>query len=104
MVLKCLQLVSNIVIGCESAQNTLRDIEGLLYVLSLCGTDIDHPLRREWAILCMRNACEGNLENQKCIEELTLQKVSVVNEQLTRSGLSVDFNSETGKIKFSYQS
>ena len=39
-------------------------------VLPLCATDLDNPLAREWAMLCMRNVCEGNMENQAFVESL----------------------------------
>lgn len=99
-----LQLLGNIMFGCPQAQDELRTCGGLFRVLSLCHTNVSQPLRREWAVLCLRNACEGNMENQRSIEELTLQKVDIVNEDLRRSGLHVDFNQDTGKIDFSYKS
>ena len=99
-----LQLLGNLLFGCPCAQDLLRECGGLFRVLSLCHTNVSQPLRREWAVLCLRNACEGNAENQSCIEQLTLQKVEVVNEDLRRSGLQADFNQTSGKIEFSYKS
>ena len=103
LVKECLHLISVLVNRCEIAQQQLREYkDGLLLVLSSSCTDVYHPLRREWALLCLRNACEGNLSNQEYISTLTLQRVEVVNEQLAQSGLSVDFDPNTGKIKFSH--
>ena len=99
----CLQLLCNLLYGCPFNQTLLRETGGLLEVLSLSATDVLHPLRREWALLCTRNACADNSENQLVIEELTLQKVTVVNEQLKESGLTVDFNPTTGKMQFMNQ-
>lgn len=96
-----LQLLGNLLFGCPCAQNLLRECGGLFRVLSLCHTNVRQPLRREWAVLALRNACEGNMENQRSIEELTLQKVNVVNEDLRNSGLQVKFNQSLGKIEFS---
>ncbi len=62
-----------------------------------CGTDFSNPLSREWALLCIRNVCADNIENQKFIEELKLQKV-VSSEFLEEHGLKVEMNSE-GKFK-----
>ena len=72
-----LQLLSNLIYRCRCSQDMLRDIPnitttttdiessesrpscGLLQILSMCSTDVSNPLRREWALLCLRNACEG---------------------------------------------
>ena len=103
LVKECLHLISVLVNRCEVAQQQLKEYkDGLLLVLSSSSTDVYHPLRREWALLCLRNACEGSLTNQEYISTLTLQRVDVVNEQLVQSGLSVDFDPDTGKIKFSH--
>ena len=108
-----LQLLGNIVYGCTAAQDRLRLREedqlhsdapppsvGLLQILSLCNTDVRNPLRREFAILCLRNACEGNLPNQAYIESLVLQGVAQVDEQLARAGMGVSFDPASGKIEF----
>ena len=103
LVKECLHLISVLVNRCEIAQQQLKEYkDGLLLVLSSSCTDVYHPLRREWALLCLRNACEGSLTNQEYISTLTLQRVEVINEQLAQSGLSVDFDPDTGKIKFSH--
>lgn len=105
-----LQLLGNLVYGCTVAQDQLRlsgdqassdaPSVGLLQILALCSTDISNPLRREFAILCLRNACEGNLRNQKCIESLVLQGVAEVDERLARAGMGVSFDPTSGKIVF----
>lgn len=105
-----LQLLGNLVYGCTTAQDKLRLSEdqlnsnapsvGLLQILSLCNTDVSNPLRREFAILCLRNACEGNLSNQAYIESLVLQGVAQVDEQLAKAGMGVSFDPVSGKIDF----
>lgn len=78
----------------------LRECGGLAEVLSHCATDFENPLAREWALLCVRNACEGNEANQHFIEELRPQDVKIQNEEMKRQGYKVELNSQTGKFKF----
>lgn len=99
----CLRLLSNLVYGCAEAQAALGEADGLLLVLSLCATDVHRPLRREWALICMRNACADCQSNQNAVEALTLQGVTVVNEQLKKSGLQVKFDKSNGSIRFEQQ-
>ena len=105
-----LQLLGNLVYGCPVAQDKLRlrkdqlscdaPSVGLLQILSLCNTDVSNPLRREFAILCLRNACEGNQSNQTYIESLVLQGVAQVDERLAKAGMGVSFDPASGKIVF----
>ena len=94
-------LLANLVYRCPFAQNKLCSIEnGLLQVLSLCGTNVYRPLRREYAILCIRNACEGNEANVRIIQSLSIQDVeSVDNDALAAVGLKVEFNKITGNVE-----
>lgn len=47
--------------------------------------------------MCVRNACEGNVENQRFIESLKPQGV-VVDATLEDKGLKVQFHADTGKF------
>lgn len=66
----------------------------------MCGTNINQPLRREWSLMCIRNACETNERIRHFIESLQLQDAVVVNEKLKESGMQVEVDSKTGKLKF----
>lgn len=62
-----------------------------------CTTDFNNPLSREWALLCVRNACAGNMANQEFIEEFKVKNV-VQSEVLKDQGLDVQLNTTTGKF------
>lgn len=69
-------------------------------MLSHCATDFGHPVSREWALLCVRNACEAHTGNQTFIQELRPQEVVIQDEKLREQGLRVEMNTETGQFKF----
>mmetsp|Transcript_31178 Transcript_31178/g.44810 ORF Transcript_31178/g.44810 Transcript_31178/m.44810 type:complete len:114 (-) Transcript_31178:27-368(-) len=73
-VIAALQVLANLLPGCKDAQDQLRDSGGLAIVLSNCFTDFNNPFAREWALVCIRNACEGNSLNQAYIESLQPEK------------------------------
>ena len=58
---------------CRSAQDAVREVGGLGVLLSHCNVDSSYPFLREWALLAVRNVCEGNEENQRSIEALKPQ-------------------------------
>ena len=68
-------------------------------MLSNCVTDFDNPLSREWALICVRNACEDNELNQKFINDLNLVGV-IQDEVLSQQGIRVDINPLEGKLNF----
>lgn len=72
-------------------------------MLSHCGTDFENPISREWALLCVRNACENHPGNQQFIHELQPQETVIQDEKLRAQGLKVEINKETGKFKFVQQ-
>jgi hypothetical protein len=98
-----LQMLSNLIVGCDAVKDMCRQFDTLPLLLHLSGTDFNNPLRREWALLCVRNVCEGHQQNQEYIQALTLQKVEVVNEELRAKGLRADVDPATGKIQFKYE-
>eukprot|EP01038_Epipyxis_sp_PR26KG_P004755 gene4755-6667_t len=100
LVRSCLQLIGNLMYGCRVAQDTLRTIGGLAVVLSHCATDFQNPIAREWALLCVRNACENNLLNQEYIESLKPQDIKIQDEEMKAKGLHVEMDKSTGKFKF----
>jgi hypothetical protein len=94
-----LQVLGNLMYGCKAAQDELRERSGLPLVLSHCGTDFENPLAREWALLCIRNACEGNEDNQRYIDSLKPQSVIKDDATLSRHGLSMEIDPQSGKFK-----
>ena len=68
-----LALLGNLCYRCAEAQDHFRESGGFVVVLPLCATDLENPLAREWAMLCMRNVCEGNMQNQAFVESLQPQ-------------------------------
>jgi hypothetical protein len=70
----------------------------LAAVLSHCATDFENPISREWALLCVRNACEDCPANQAFIDQLRPQEVKLLDERLVQQGMQVEMT-ETGKFK-----
>ncbi|CAG0913675.1 unnamed protein product [Notodromas monacha] len=68
---KLLKLVGNLVYRNREAQDLVRESGGVIAVLNSCGMDARNPYMMQWAILAIRNLCEGNLENQELIKSLT---------------------------------
>jgi hypothetical protein len=69
-------------------------------VLQNCSTDFENPLSREWALLCIRNACSGNLANQLFIENLKFEKVVDDGGVLAATGVSIEMDTKTGKFSY----
>jgi len=96
----CLQLIGNLVYRCKEGQDLVRDAGGLPIIMSRCTTDFKNPLAREWALLCLRNCCEGNRENQEYIDSINIVQDVVQDEELLSKGISVSIDNASGKIKF----
>ena len=95
-----LRLLSNIVYKCEECQDQFRTSGALAIVLSHCGTDFANPFAREWALFCIRNACENNQENLAFIHSLKPQEV-LQDDSLQAQGIKVTLDPQTGKFAFS---
>ena len=67
-------------------------------LLNYCGTDFANPLAREWALMAVRNACEGHSETQSFIASLQPQEV-LEDELMRRLGLSVEIDPARGKFQ-----
>ena len=93
-----LRLLATIIYDCKELQNELRICGGLATVLSHCGTDFSNPLSREWALFCVKNACEDNEENVNFINSLKPTKV-FQHAALEARGIQVELSSE-GKLRF----
>ena len=73
---------------------------GLPVVLQNCSTDFENPLSREWGLLCIRNACSGNLANQSFIESLKFEKIVDDGGILAATGVSIEMDTTTGKFSY----
>jgi hypothetical protein len=70
-------------------QRQVLEVGCLAELLNRCATDFDNPTAREWALLAVRNACEGCEQNQAYIQSLTLGGVELQDEALKAEGYSV---------------
>jgi ataxin-10 len=95
----CLRLLSNLVYKCEDSQNQFRECGGLAAVLSRCGTDFNNPFAREWALFCIRNACENNQHSLEFIHSLKPQEI-LQDEALQSQGITVSIDPQNGKFSF----
>ena len=93
-----IRIISNLVYQCPSNQDFLRTLPfsngsheseyldvvqrneenietggALPLILNHCRVDSHNPFLREWGIVCIRNICEGNAQNQAFIANLQLQ-------------------------------
>jgi hypothetical protein len=98
---QAVRLVANAAYRHTGVQDTVRESGGLHAVLSHSGYDVANPLIREWAILAIRNLCEGNERNQAAIAELNVQ--GVANERELRQTLGVETTVVDGKVKVTRQ-
>lgn len=73
-----LRCVANACFRRPRAQHVLllHDGRGIAAVLSYCRVDDRVPLLREWALLAIRNACEGCEEVQRFVEQLAPRAVA----------------------------
>ncbi len=54
---------------------------------------------REWSVLCLRNVCEENLENQERILKYQAQTVdSNTQTMMEQMGVGVNLNPNTGRV------
>eukprot|EP01138_Halocafeteria_seosinensis_P006346 gb/GECG01006487.1/.p1 GENE.gb/GECG01006487.1/~~gb/GECG01006487.1/.p1 ORF type:complete len:530 (+),score=64.25 gb/GECG01006487.1/:1-1590(+) len=92
-------------IGCivhknRGAQNQVLHAEGVPMVLNNCRILASEPLLREWALLTIRNLCEGNEEIQNLIAAYKAEDVANP-EEAKRMGLEAKV--EDGKLRVEAQ-
>jgi hypothetical protein len=92
-----LALAGNLCYRCPAAQDAFRELGGFQAVLPRCATSFRNPFEREWALMCVRNACEGCLVNQQFIEALQPQGVRVLDE---KAGVGIEINGAAGTFRF----
>lgn len=97
LVKNALSLLGNLIYGSKVAQDTFGSRGCMAAVLSRCATDFNNPLAREWALLCIRNACDDHEQNQAFVQSLTIQGV-VKDEELESHGINLSV--QAGKLTF----
>lgn len=97
--------VRAIALACDrysAAQNLVRDMGGLVHVLSSLSYEKDpsvNPFLREWAIIAVRNLCLNNKENSEDISSYELQGVSQDEEFMERTGLEAYIDETSGQSR-----
>ena len=99
MIKLSLEIIGNIAYGCQIAQDKIHELGGIPLLLSCCATDFENPLAREWALMSVRNCCEGNIKNQEYIDSLKVQGVVQ-----GMNGVNIDIDTKTGKFQFQKES
>ncbi|KJE90170.1 hypothetical protein CAOG_001515 [Capsaspora owczarzaki ATCC 30864] len=85
------RLLANLCYQCPLIQDALRECGGLTMCLNMCNIDDANPQLREWGLLTVRNACEGNLANQELVGSLTAQGVAG-SAELREAGLAPELD------------
>ncbi|XP_022107817.1 ataxin-10-like isoform X2 [Acanthaster planci] len=84
------RLIGNMCHNYTANQNKIRELHGIPVLLEHCSIDDSNPFISQWAIFALRNLCDGNLENQAVIAEMSNQGV-VNNEQLEKYGFQAEW-------------
>ncbi|KAI8388624.1 spinocerebellar ataxia type 10 protein domain-containing protein [Radiomyces spectabilis] len=92
------RLLGSLCYGNRAMQDKLRQIGGIPLILSQCKIDDSNPYVREYAVVALRHLLEGNLENQKLIEELKPME-AVQTPELDEMGLKATL--VDGKVQLS---
>ena len=95
----CLQFLANILYNCREAQDKFRGCGGLAAVLEHCGTNFENPFSREWALFCVKNACENNQESMEFIHGLKPQEV-IQDDSLAAHGIKIQLDPNSGTFRF----
>ncbi|XP_072178745.1 ataxin-10-like [Diadema setosum] len=93
---KLIQLIGNMCFQCRAFQDRVRDLNGIPVILQQCNIDTRNPYIREWAVLCIRNLCENNVENQAVIASMENQGVAG-NKTISDLGIKAVLR-EDGKV------
>lgn len=68
-------IIANILYRNSTAQNYLRDSEGLVALLDCAKIDNRNPFILQWSIFALRNALENNSANQELVSQLKMTKI-----------------------------
>ena len=93
-----MRLLANCSFHNKAWQNRVREVNGIEAILSCTTINEKNPILREWALLAVRNLCDGNVANQRRIEELKPRKV-LQDPTLKKAGYQIRFDEASGKPK-----
>lgn len=88
---KLMRILTNLTYRNKRNQDLAREMGFLQTVLESTVLDAKNPFLKEWSIVCIRNLCERNEENQRIIGDL-----NKIGDVQNRQG---DFDLETGIIR-----
>ncbi|XP_063238575.1 ataxin-10 [Bacillus rossius redtenbacheri] len=91
------RLLANLCWRNRANQDRVRELDGIPLLLDCCNIDARNPLIIQWAVLAVRNLCEGNAENQAVIAGMNRQGV-VDGAVLREAGLTLHQGGGDGKI------
>lgn len=74
------------------------DEGGVELLLCQCVIDDASPMAKEWALLALRNLCEGCIGAHARIRGLQAQGV-VRTEEMEAAGIDVRVDADTGKVR-----
>ncbi|XP_038068691.1 ataxin-10-like [Patiria miniata] len=83
------RLIGNMCHSHTANQDKVRELHGIPVILEQCNIDDSNPFISQWAIFAIRNLCDGNLQNQAVIAEMSNQGV-VNNDQLEQYGFQAE--------------
>lgn len=92
---KLMRILTNLTYRNQRNQNLAREMGFLTTVLDSTVLDAKNPLLKEWSVLCIRNLCERNEENQRIIGNMN--KISNVRNVNGTSDTDLD----TGVLRIS---
>ncbi|XP_021949359.2 ataxin-10 [Folsomia candida] len=65
-----IRLTANLIYRNFANQEMVREMEVLPVILDSCNIDARNPFITQWAVLAIRNACEGNTANQELVRSV----------------------------------
>ncbi|KAL6777727.1 CGL115 [Auxenochlorella protothecoides x Auxenochlorella symbiontica] len=80
----------------KAVQEAVLDSGKLILILTHCQSDHDAPMAREWALLAVRNICEGNLRAQNDVGSLRKVQASEGSSQVL-GGVQIVSDQALGK-------
>eukprot|EP00753_Platysulcus_tardus_P018100 PLAT6716.1.p1 GENE.PLAT6716.1~~PLAT6716.1.p1 ORF type:complete len:527 (+),score=196.39 PLAT6716.1:37-1581(+) len=93
-----MRFLANLLFHCPLAQKQLREAGGIETVMNHCAMDEHNPVMREWSIMAIRNATEGNPRNQEYIAALQPDR-AVATDALDKMGLEVELVGGKPRVK-----
>lgn len=94
-----IRLLGNMVYKNRQNQDRLRELGGIPLILDHTTIDSRNPFIQQWAVFCIRNLCENNVENQAVINNMKLEGISNKNSLLQELGINASLDGDRITIK-----